>query len=99
MAMGDPDVFAFLDGIHLLGGNLVGEPPAAEVGGTGDPRVGREQRPAVVQDHRRVSDRLESDTEGHWQSLLRRHWMCTIPATEGAPFEPVCGPCVHVPVV
>jgi hypothetical protein len=69
MAVREPDVVAGGDVVLEVLRNAVGEHPAAEIGRllVADPRVGGEQRLAVVDDDRRVTGRgdfLHSATSG-----------------------------------
>ncbi len=64
-AVGNPQVLAAAYGYELLSGDLVSQTATAEVGWAGDPRIGREDRRAVVKDERGISNRLESQVEGH----------------------------------
>ena len=72
MAVRDPQVRARPDRCELLVGHLVGEDPAPEVRGAGQPRVRGEERGAVVHDQRGVADRLEREIVRRICHLLAR---------------------------
>ena len=61
MPVREPHARRAHDGLELLVGNPVGQPPAAEVRAALDPGIRDEHRLAVVDDEGRVPDRLESE--------------------------------------
>src|ERR1700745_809916 len=61
MAMREPCVAAAPDVLELLSGDLVGHPPAAEIGTALDPGIGGQDRVTVETGHRGVADCLKAD--------------------------------------
>ena len=63
MAVGDPDEGRGGGVLDLGGGEVVIEGPASEVRGADEPRIGHQDRPAVLEDLKgRISQRLEAES-------------------------------------
>ncbi len=65
VTMGDPQELGCLDVRVLLGRDLVGGDPAAEIGSALDPGIGGQDGPIVVDDETGIPDGFEPELHGH----------------------------------